>query len=196
MSDGPPATTKRALGDSIRPLGPEDAEATYALRLEGLRRHPEAFLADADEERAAGPLATRRRLERNVASGGEATLFGAFDAGELVGTTGLVRDDRRKRRHRACIVAVYVREDRRGRGIGGRLLDAAIAHARTLPGVEVVYLSTDAGNEAALRAYRSRGFVPWGTEWDALRTEGASFDEVHLQLRLDELPPGPGASDA
>lgn len=172
----------------IRPLEPGDAEATHALRLEGLERHAEAFLSDAAEERAAGPLVTRRRLERNAASDGEAVLFGAFDGDRLVGTTGLVRDDARKRRHRACIVAVYVRGDDRGRGIGGRLLDAALAHARTLGGVEVVYLSTSSGNEPALRAYASRGFRAWGTEPDALRTAGRRFDEVHLQVRLDDAP--------
>jgi hypothetical protein len=172
----------------IRPLGPDDADATHALRLEGLERHPDAFLSDADEERAAGPLATRRRLERNAASDGASVLFGAFDGERLVGMTGLVREKARKRRHRGCIVAVYVRVADRGRGIGGRLLDAALEHARTLNGVEVVYLSTSAGNEPALRAYASRGFRVWGTEPDALRVAGRGFDEVHLQVRLDEAP--------
>lgn len=179
----------------IRPLGVGDAEAAHALRLEGLERHPDAFLSDAEEERAAGPLAMRRRLERNAASGGETVLFGAFDAERLVGMTGLVREKPRKRRHRACIVAVYVREDDRGRGIGGRLLDAALAHARTLGGVEVVYLSTAAGNEPALGAYASRGFRAWGTEPDALRADGRRFDEVHLQLRLDAGPEPAAAPD-
>ena len=123
-------------------------------------------------------------------------LFGAFADGELVGMTGLVRDDRRKLRHRACIVAVYVRPAHRGRGVAGRMLDAAIRHARTLDGVEVLYLSTAGGNEPALRAYRSRGFVAWGTEPDALRCDGVAFDEVHLQVRLADARPreaaGPG----
>ena len=44
-----------------------------------------------------------------------------------------------------------------------------------LDGVEVLYLSTAAGNEPALRAYRSRGFVAWGTEPDALRSGGVAF---------------------
>lgn len=173
----------------IRPLTPDDAEATFALRLAGLEERPEAFLTHVAEERAAGVLRTRRRLETNARSEGASVLFGAFAGGELVGMTGLVRDDRRKLRHRACIVAVYVRPAHRGRGVAGRMLDAAIRHARTLDGVEVLYLSSAAGNEPALRAYRSRGFVAWGTEPDALRSDGASFDEVHLQVRLADARP-------
>jgi RimJ/RimL family protein N-acetyltransferase len=173
----------------IRPLTPADADATFALRLAGLEERPEAFLTHVAEERAAGVLRTRRRLEANARSGGASVLFGAYVGGELVGMTGLVRDDRLKLRHRACIVAVYVRPAHRGRGLAGRMLDAAIRHARTLDGVEVLYLSTADGNEPALRAYRSRGFVAWGTEPDALRSEGASFDEVHLQVRLADARP-------
>lgn len=173
----------------VRPLEPGDADATFELRLEGLSRHPEAFLTDVAEERAAGVLATRRRLEANARSDGATVLFGAFVDGRLVGMTGLARDARAKQRHRACIVAVYVREAHRGHGVGGRLLDAAIAHARTLPGVESLYLSTAAGNEAALRAYHSRGFRPWGTEPDALRTAGRSYDEVHLHVPLAAATP-------
>ena len=170
----------------IRPLTPADADATFALRLAGLEERPEAFLTHVAEERAAGVLRTRRRLEANARSEGASVLFGAFVDGELVGMTGLVRDDRRKLRHRACIVAVYVRPAHRSRGVAGRMLDAAIRHARALEGVEVLYLSTAGGNEPALRVYRSRGFVAWGTEPDALRSGGASFDEVHLQVRLED----------
>ncbi len=189
-ADRPP----RKSGVQVRPLGPADAAATLALRLEGLERHPEAFLTDPASERAGGVERQRLRLEENAASGGEAVLFGAFADDELLGITGLVRDRHAKQRHRACIVAVYVREPWRGRGVGGRLLDAAIAHARTLVGVEALYLSTAAGNEPALRTYRSRGFRAWGTEPDALRAAGRSYDEVHLQAPLDGATPRSAAA--
>lgn len=168
----------------VRGLGPDDAAALHGLRLAALAAHPEAFLRHVDEERALGAEGQRARLARNAVSDGEATMFGAFAGDELVGTTGLVREPDRKRRHRAVVVAVYVRPDQRGRGIAGRLLDAAVEVARGLAGVEVVHLSTAAGNEAALALYRSRGFEVWGVEPDYLRVDGRAYDEVHLALQL------------
>jgi RimJ/RimL family protein N-acetyltransferase len=168
----------------VRTLGPDDAPALHALRLVALADHPEAFLRHVDEERALGAEGQRARLARNAASNGEATMVGAFVADELVGTIGLIRDADRKRRHRAVVVAVYLRPDQRGRGLAGRLLDAALDRARDLPGIELVSLSTAAGNDAALALYRSRGFEAWGVEPDYLRAEGRSYDEVHLLLRL------------
>jgi len=168
----------------VRTLGPGDATALHALRLTALAERPEAFLRHVDEERALGVDGQRARLARNVASDGEATMFGAFVAGELVAMTGLIRDGDRKRRHRAVVVAVYVRPEQRGRGLAGRLLDAAVERARGLAEIEVVYLSTAAGNDAALALYRSRGFEVWGVEPDYLRVDDRSHDEVHLLLRL------------
>ncbi len=168
----------------VRRLGPDDAPALHALRLVALADHPEAFLRHVDEERALGVEGQRARLARNATSNGEATMFGAFVDGELVGTTGLIRDADRKRRHRAVVVAVYLRPEQRGRGLAGRLLDAALDGARQLAGIELVYLSTSAGNETALALYRSRGFEVWGVEPDYLRVDGRPHDEVHLALRL------------
>jgi RimJ/RimL family protein N-acetyltransferase len=169
---------------TVRPLGPEDAAALHGLRLEALTANPEAFLRHVDEERERGVEGQRARLAANVASNGEATMFGAFVGDDLVGMAGLIRDADRKRRHRAVVVAVYVTPRERGRGLAGRLLDAALDRARELAGIEVVYLSTAAGNDAALALYRSRGFEAWGVEPDFLRVDGRAHDEVHLLRRV------------
>ncbi|GIG55588.1 hypothetical protein Dac01nite_23400 [Demequina activiva] len=51
----------------------------------------------------------------------------------------------------------------RGRGLGPRLLRAAIAHARE-SGHPALSLSVEDGNEAARRIYESAGFVVMGRE--------------------------------
>lgn len=53
---------------------------------------------------------------------------------------------------------LFVREDRRGHGLGGQLLDAAEAHARQR-GVRVLLLEVGTGNPDADRLYRRRGYV-------------------------------------
>jgi mycothiol synthase len=56
----------------------------------------------------------------------------------------------------------------RGRGLGGLLLDAGLAHLAQA-GCREVILWVDADNAPALRLYRSRGFVP---RWDDVALVG------------------------
>lgn len=175
----------------VRPLLPADAELAYVLRLDGVRRHPEAFHTDEATVRADGIAGMRERLASNASSAGDRVLFGAFVGDELVGLTGVVRESRAKLRHKATIVAVYVRPERRRLGVAGRLLDAALAHAAALDGVEELDLSVVADNEPASRLYASRGFVVWGTEPRAVRLGDRRLDEVKMRRRLGSVDPAP-----
>ena len=58
----------------------------------------------------------------------EGAVFGAFDSA-LVGVVGVRRQTRQKERHKAQIWGMYLREEHRGRGLGRRLMEAAIAFA-------------------------------------------------------------------
>ena len=55
------------------------------------------------------------------------------------------------------VMAIGIESDHRSVGIGGLLLDGLIASAR-LANVEVIALTTNVWNEAALRLYARRGF--------------------------------------
>ena len=107
----------------VRRLGPDDAAAFQALRLEGLAAHPCAFAASPDEETGHSPLDLAARLERQP-------VFGAFVGGELVGIAGFAVPSRAKKRHKGQLWGVYVREAARGRGLGRALVLAAVEHAR------------------------------------------------------------------
>ena len=61
----------------------------------------------------------------------------------------------------AEIYNVAVRPDFRGTGLGGKLLDEALAIAERKH-IHKIYLDVRAGNEPAKRLYTSRGFVPVG----------------------------------
>ena len=110
-------------------------------------------------------------------------VIGAFDPG-LVGAIGLHRDRHRKAAHKVHLWGMYVTPGHRHRGVGAALLDAVLAHAATLPGVDAVRLTVSDAAPAARRLYERAGFHVWGTEPEALRYEGRSVVEHHMARRV------------
>jgi GNAT superfamily N-acetyltransferase len=172
----------------VRPLVAADAPAYRALRLRGLAEHPDAFTSDSDEE-ASKPLAWTERRIGPHADAPHDVVLGAFADGVLVGVVGMDVDMRRKLRHRGHVFGMYVAPPSRGRGVAARLLDALIARARSVPGLEQLTLTVTAGN-GVQSLYRRSGFVAWGTQPAAIRVGGAVFDKVHMTLRLDATSAG------
>ncbi len=161
----------------IRTLQPHDAAAYLAFRQMMLRDSPLAFASSPEDDRATSVEAVRESLSRAP----EAVVIGAFE-GDLIGSIGLFRDHHRKAAHKAHIWGMFVAPNHRGHGIGRQLLEAAIAHARTLPGVDWVHLSVSEAAPTAKRLYEKAGFQVWGHEHDALRHEGRAVSEWHMAL--------------
>jgi ribosomal protein S18 acetylase RimI-like enzyme len=174
-------------GVTVRRLEPEDAEAFRAIRLEGLRLHPEAFGATLEEEQALDLAEFARRL----APPPPGAVFGAFEAGALHGIAGLIRyADAARLRHKATVWGMHVLPEARARGLGKALLAALAAHARA-SGVELLQLGVAADNAPARALYAGAGYVPFGLEPAALRLgPGRYVDEVLMALDLR----GSGAS--
>lgn len=163
----------------LRRLSPRDAALYREVRLEALRLAPEAFSAALEIE-GAEPLAWfAARLDRSA-------VFGAFDGAALVGTAGFFMREGRKQAHKGVLVGMYVRPSARRAGIGRRLVEAVIGHARGH--VELLQLSVVAGNEEARRLYARLGFVAYGVERHALKHGGRYWDEVLMAKPL--LPDG------
>lgn len=163
----------------IRLLGSADAEAYLALRREALADAPLAFSASPEDDLAASADAVREQLRR----GPDAVVVGAFDGG-LIGAVGLHRDRHRKAAHKVHLWGMYVTPACRRRGVGAALLDAVLAHAATLPGVDAVRLTVSDAAPGARRLYERAGFEVWGTEPAALRYDGRSVVEHHMARRI------------
>jgi len=159
-----------------RVLTAADAAAWRAIRLRALREHPEAFLVSVEEE--------ERRPERATWADPEDAILGAFDGAAIVGTVGFARERFAKTRHKAVIWGVYVAPEARGRGVGRRLLDGAVARISGWPAIEQVCLSVSASSAAARALYAAAGFVTWGVEPQAMLVDGRRNDEEHMVLRL------------
>lgn len=168
----------------IRPLSAADAPAYRSMRLAALAETPEAFGASHDEE-AAQPL---EWFAAGLKSSGSQRRFGAFAGDGLVGAAGFrVYDITAKSRHKGALVGVHVVPDWRGRGLGRRLVEAVIAHAREH--VVVLQAGVGTGNLPARRLYARLGFRDYGIEPKALLVDGVYIDEALLALDFSETAP-------
>lgn len=165
----------------IRVLTVDDAEELRALRLRALREEPEAFGSSWEEE-------NRRPLEQTIArlQADDTTAFGGFDdTGKLVGMVRLWHQDGIKTQHKADIFSMYVAPEARGRSLGRRLLEAAIARARETPGIEQLIVAVNAANIPARTLYLSAGFQIFALEPRALKLGDRYLDEEHMLLLLN-----------
>jgi len=146
---------------SIRELTLADASSYRAIRLEGLRLAPEAFGSSYEEEISRSDEEFARRI-----TGRPGIMFGGFDPGA------------------AGLVGMYVRPAYRGRGLGARLIERILQHARQIGGIAVVQLGVGCDNHAARALYDRMGFKTYGIERKALKIGERFIDE---ELRAIEI---------
>ena len=163
----------------IRTLAAADADAYLELRRRALLDAPGAFAASPEDDLVTTVEAFREHLCREP----DSVVIGAFRE-RLVGMAGLYRDRHCKSAHKLHLWGMYVDPEHRHSGIGAQLLAAALAHARSVPGVEWVRLSVSAAAPDAQRLYERAGFRVWGSEPDALRIGAEALVEHHMALQL------------
>lgn len=166
----------------VRKLTAEDAPAFQVLRLTALEACPTAFGASVEDERALEVSAVARRIA--PAEHGNAGGVGAFDGAELAGMACVFRASGRKETHKAYLVSVYVAPAWRALGVSSRLVTAAIAMARAMPGVRRINLTVNVANAPALALYRRLGFVVYGEEPEGLCVNGEYQNEYLMSLAL------------
>lgn len=171
----------------LRTIDSNGAAAFKALRLAALRECPTAFSSSYEEE-CDIPLA---EAAQRLVPDRDRAIFGAFDGDDLVAIVGLQREGRRKLAHKAILWGVYVAPSFRGRGIGRRLLERALAHARSMPDLLQVTLGVNTANTAAIALYESVGFEQFGLERGFLRVDGVLHDELHMVLTFTSGKPPP-----
>ena len=165
---------------TIRHLRPDDAAAYAAFRRAALLDSPMSFMSSPEDDSACSAETVRERLQHGPPN---SVIIGAF-APELVGTLGLYRDGHLKAAHKVHLWGIHVLPTHRRQGIGARLIEAAIQHARSIPGIAIVRLSVSSTAPNAQRVYERAGFRVWGTEPDSVRHNGQSATEYHMILQL------------
>lgn len=164
----------------IRQLAPTDAQEYLSIRLEALKESPYAFASSYEEE-----ISNTAEKYKNRFNTPENTFtFGAFEDSQLVGVVTLVKEQLLKLRHRANIVAMYVKPEKRGNGTGKSLLSSVIEKAKNIDGIEQIYLTVVTTNVSAKQLYSSSGFEVFGKENRALKFDNRYYDEEHMVLFL------------
>jgi ribosomal protein S18 acetylase RimI-like enzyme len=148
MVEGPDA---EAL--EIRPAKPSDARAFLEFWTAIVAE--ERFVRS--EEVQVPARAYRRRFRQRSPL---ETHIVAFDTGRLVGHVNVQRERHPVTQHVASL-SIAVAANARGRGIGRRLMEEAVAWSKRV-GIEKLVLSVYPHNEAAISLYRSFGFVDEG----------------------------------
>jgi ribosomal protein S18 acetylase RimI-like enzyme len=169
---------------TIRRLSPEDAALFRDIRLEGLRRNPDAFGSTVEAE-CQKPLSFF--AERLATS----TVFAAFRGTDLAGVAGFYIQPGPKHAHKGMLWGMYVRPQARGAGTGARLVAAVIDHARAH--VELIQLSVIGENLTARRLYERFGFEEYGLEKRAAKYHGIYHDDVLMaKMLIPYTEPGSG----
>ena len=94
------------------------------------------------------------------------------------------RDPRAKVRHIGHVIGMMVSADAQGLGIGGGLLEACMAEARTAQGLVMLTLTVTAGNAAAVHLYERAGFVRYGRLERAICVDGVYHAKDQMVLTL------------
>jgi ribosomal protein S18 acetylase RimI-like enzyme len=164
---------------AIRPFVAGDAMTWRTIRLEALANAPEAFGQTLEH-------AEKQPIDHYLqAVSGPFAPFAAFDGSKAVGTAGFYILGGPKMSHRGVLWGMYVSPTHRSLGIGRKLIESVIEHARDR--VEQIHLNVVTTNTAAFNLYRSMGFVVYGIEPRALRHAGRDYDEAMMVLMIEPL---------
>ena len=164
----------------IRILETGDTPLYREIRLEALRDHPEAFSSSYDEEKNNPIESYENRL--NFA---HFNIFGAFIENKLIGVVTLIKETNMKTKHKAHIVAMYVKPESRKVGAGKSLMLAAINKAQTIEEIEQIYLTVTSSNVAAKELYQALGFITYGIDKNGLKVGSTYFDDELMVLMFN-----------
>ena len=166
----------------IRDLAAGDFEALYRYACT-LGRDP-AFLSLGKEPTLAEELRFLAGRMDEMAEELRVSLVWA-EGGEIAGLAEVRRDDHPLKRARVGWLALSVTPERRGQGVGTRLLEAAIGAARERLRLHTLLLHVWGQNAKAQRLYLSQGFAECGRKPRVIEHPSAGLvDEITMMLHL------------
>ena len=167
----------------FRKLVESDWEQYSALRLFSLVHSPKSFENGVDDE---STLSNEQWINR-VTPSKNAFMVGAFDGANLIGVAGFSQAHKEKTKHKSYLWGVFVKEEYRGKHVATHILNKLVNFASENLEISQIQLTVGSENIAAISLYRKIGFNAYGTEIDAIRVNGKSYDEalmVYAMIRM------------
>ncbi|MDU9006129.1 GNAT family N-acetyltransferase [Sedimentitalea todarodis] len=156
-----------------RLLGPADVGIWRALRSEGVRLFPDAFLPSPNEVATV----SEEQDTRMIAQGGR---YGVFDDATALGIAAFRQEGFERARHRASIGPFYITPQAQGSGAADTLIAALLNHA-VKTGVWQLELCVAAANARAIAFYERHGFRREGRWPNAIVTaDGPQHDWFYV----------------
>ena len=120
---------------------------------------------------------------RKFAGNPGSIMLVAFDEGELIGTGAVSVISGKPRFAHRREIAISVRKDYWGKGIGTGLMNLLLDFAKK-SGAEVLELEVRSDNEAAIALYKKFGFKKIGTNEKFFKIDGEFFAADYMNLYL------------
>ena len=120
---------------------------------------------------------------RKFAGNPGSVMIVAFDEGELIGTGAVSVVSGKPRFAHRSEIAISVRKDYWGKGIGTGIMNVLMDFARK-SGAEVLELEVRSDNEAAISLYKKFGFEKIGTNEKFFKINGEFFAADYMNLYL------------
>ncbi|MFZ1684579.1 MAG: GNAT family N-acetyltransferase [Candidatus Zixiibacteriota bacterium] len=167
----------------IRKLRATEVELFREIRMESTRLHPEAF-CDCPEEMLGYSEQKMHDFADPSDSFPQKFILGAFENDRLLGVVGFFREESIKERHRGYVWSVYTRPEARGKGVSRALMEALIAEARKIEGLEFLALDVSTTQQPARNLYLSLGFFVTGKNPCIYKMGETYVDNESMLLKL------------
>lgn len=160
----------------VRKLMPQDWPLYKTMRLEALRLHGDVYGTSYKE------MADRTDAEwEAILAQEDSAFFVLFDGDGIIGIGGVFTQDKSTRT--GMLIAGYIREAYRGRGLSRLLYQARIDWAKQSGLFDRLLIGHREGNEASRRANQAFGFQPIGMI-DYVFGNGETAKDHQYELRL------------
>lgn len=145
------------------------------IRIQALQDVPQAFLDDIDHAESEPESFWVERAKK--------VTFAEIDE-KVVGIVGFYQEQKVKQKHIANVVGVYVLPEYRGMKIGYQLLAKVLEEIKKNEEIKVINLGVVDTQKAAMKLYKSFGFIEVGKIRYAVNVNGQYFDEYLMQMYL------------
>ena len=168
-----------AIAVAIRTIRPEEWQSYRSFRLQALADSPNAFATTLEQARAWSDQDWKRRFSSPSAE--REFPMVAEACGQFIGMAWVQVDPTKRSAH---LFQMWVAPAHRARGVGRKLVAAAIEWAKSQGAREIV-LGVTSGDSPARRLYESAGFKTVGSLEPLRPTSELKVQNMSLSLSPD-----------